>query len=111
MPKNARFWYFANEWVRLTLKPGQTLTYTSGGQTDEGYDVTEWHFIYDGEYVAVEVSRDARDCDGRMQDFGEMECPVSQLATEWNDYGNVFVPDWQRRDHYRLDHSAIAAGY
>ena len=51
--RNARFWVYSGNaeggWVKLTLKPGQTLTHASGGPCDEGYSYREdsWHHAGD----------------------------------------------------------------
>ena len=40
---NARFWQWINGGpVKITLRPGQTITHYVGGSTDEGYERT-WH--------------------------------------------------------------------
>lgn len=65
---NARFWARSARGleVKITLEPGQTLTTSQGGATDEGYSYTEvsWHF--DGRTVTEETVDDGRDCDGRL---------------------------------------------
>ena len=109
--KNARFWFCANEWTKITLRKGQTLTYVTGGATDEGYSVAEWKFYFDGQFVTIETSYDARDCDGRVSQFGEIECPVDMLKADFNDYAQLPVPDWHTAGTSYRDYSAEAAGY
>jgi hypothetical protein len=78
--QSARFWiYEHDDYVRLTLKPGDSYTYSTGGATDEGshYEGTTW--TREGEYVNRFYGSYGRDCDGYMETSGEDRCHLSQL--------------------------------
>jgi len=117
--KNARFWTWENDgWVKLTLRPGQSLTYVAGGTHDEGWsrDYTEWR--HDGNVVVCEYESDGADCDGRFQHGGVLECSLDSLATvpayEGGTFAGVVItrPDWQKAGFdWQRDHTAEAAGY
>ena len=79
--EKVRFWHYGvNEPVLITIKAGQTLSHTTGGPTDEGWhrDLYQWDF--DGEFLRREHVSDGTYCDGRMTDFAECLCHVSQVA-------------------------------
>lgn len=107
----ARFWFLCREYARIKLNAGQTLRYTAGGLTDEGYDVTEYEFTFDGSTVTVSESRDARDCDGRVTDDLVLQCHVDRLASVPNVYSGLLQPDWQRAEDFHRDFAAEAMGY
>ena len=65
--KTLRFWTNANgidNYVKLALQEGQSLSHTTGGPNEEGfcYTRTTWTMV-DGE-VMLEIYTQSRDCDG-----------------------------------------------
>lgn len=128
---NARFWIHVNDGpVKLTLKPGQSLHYECGGDTDEGwcFEYIDWTYTIeaDGPYVTREWCQEARDCDGRIDHATTHGCPVGGLCvicdsccvdaqidigpTE-DDVLLVAYPMWDKLDSSQRDHSAEAVGY
>lgn len=117
--RNARWWDWVNDgWVKLTLRPGQSLSHQSGGPTDEGYSWSSETWEYDGRQVRNSFLATGRDCDGRHESGGACVAALGQLAVEfrpldWDrpDGDGVMVPHWEREDRYQRDYSAEAAGY
>ena len=111
---NARFWVQnADDFVKLTLRPGQSLSHSQGRPTDEGwaslartwsYDLPE--FLVRCEYVDDEV-----DCDGRLTRGVELECPLHRLeALTFN--ATPPLPFWEKRaPSWQRDYQAEVAGY
>ena len=49
---NARFWIWWNgDWVKITLRPGQSIAMRCGGATDEGFNVESSGYEHDGDRV------------------------------------------------------------
>ena len=115
MAKQARFWiYHRSGVVRLKLNEGQTVCFSHGGQTDEGYSWTAEQYSFDGEHVVSEWQTDSRDCDGRMTHSGSAYCRFSRLSSGsfLDEEHGVQYPDWmQYRPSSQRDYSAEAAGY
>ena len=81
---NARFWAFINDGpVKLTLRPGQTLTHHEGGPTEEGwsYESTIWEHA--GNHVIREWHSEGSGCDGRVGNHGTDACQLDQLSSEY----------------------------
>jgi hypothetical protein len=120
---NARFTAYINgDYVRLTLKPGQTLNHHEGGLTDEGYSHTHTSWSYDGLHVTRDSHNDSSDCDGRLTSSHEQSCPVGLLRAHradygfWSDTGECWskgppMPEWQHEGSDRRDYRAEAMGY
>lgn len=113
---NARFWVFENQsYVRLTLKPFESLSMHSGGLTDEGYGYfwSRWTYEAGEGVVTLEYSSDERDCDGRLSRGGELACPVAELdglEPAWE--GGERRSDWREAEPaWQRDESAEAMGY
>ena len=105
-------------WVKLTLRPGQSLTAFQSQPTDEGYHREVNAFTHYGETVVCEWFETGRDCDGRYERGGEMFCDLADLAArdafaEFPASENVGIkaPEWKRATGYRRDHTAEASGY
>lgn len=131
---NARFWVYVNGGpVKLTLKPGQSLTHETGGPCDEGWshEITEWtHETID--YADSETpvvtrnwSTESQDCDGRHGSSGTDSCWLGELRRgsepyytaleSWEDpttWDGVIWPDWTEVRHNGVyDQFAQMAGY
>jgi hypothetical protein len=120
---NARFWVWENDgWIKITLKPGQTLRHFRGGETDEGYS-NEWQsYEYDGDEgtVVSRYSNESRDCDGRHVYYADSHCPISELQArppepadpEWGtEEIPVPRPEWRKGSASQRDYYAEAMGY
>jgi len=115
----ARFWVYANGGpVKITLAPGCSLSWSSGGACDEGYSYEQYRWENCRDSVTEEFYSSARDCDGRTEHSVEYECtrerlllgnlPRPDAAPFWD---GVRWPDWKIVDSCRRDHAAEAAGY
>ena len=132
-----RFWVWeCSGWVRLTLRPGQSLSHWTGGATDEGvaFEATTWR-NEDGD-VFADYQRWGRDCDGRYAENTTSRLtgaervdatalwspgswmPASFQPVEWfGDYelhdaaDNVRRSTWERVEASQWDEFAEAAGY
>lgn len=120
--KNARFWQWHNNgWVKITLRPGQSLSTADCRQTDEGFcsEYNRWA-LEDG-IVTSEYSQESRDCDGRHSYSCSVECPVGLLRDtelcsddpiDYHDDGSkYFTPSWVKIGSGQRDHAAEAMGY
>lgn len=127
---NARFWVFENDgWIKLTLKPGQSLTWSHGGRDEEGYSWTGERWTFDGLLVINESSYDGRDCDGRISRETVLTCPVGFLQGKPAEAARLVTfgqedpwsfevwepmpprPEWERARASQRDYSAEAMGY
>ena len=110
---NARFWHFGPCGpVKLTLRPGQSLTHSTGGRTDEGWSQSSTRWTHEGETVHLEWCDDGSDCDGRLTRTGENRCALDRLhnGNVCPEFGIVY-PDWQEARVSVRDYSAEDAGY
>ena len=64
--------------------------------TEEGYDYTNEVWSFDGEWVTLEIYRDARDCDGSLRDSTNLYW--NSWAGEKTDKGR---PRWIDENEYR----------
>lgn len=118
---NARFWIWSavGGWVKLTLRPGETLSHFSGGATEEGFSHTAETWTHEGDHVRHEWENNARDCDGRFDSGGASCCSLDDLrardmGAEVPDYpenAGIVAPEWTDAGRYQRDHAAEAAGY
>ena len=80
--RNARFWTFhRSAWVKLTLRPGQSLTARTFSRDDEGssWEMDTWS--HEGDHVLLKWGGGGTDCDGRVSRTGEGVCALDALAT------------------------------
>ena len=82
--------------VIFMLEEGNNLEFNSGGQTEEGYDYTNEVWSFDGEWVTLEIYRDARDCDGSLRNNTTLYW--NSWAGEKTDKGH---PIWIDESAYR----------
>jgi hypothetical protein len=109
--KTARFWVFVNgDAVKLSLRKGQTLSYSVGCSTDEGWERTTYVWEFDGQFVSEQYDWDGRDCDGRMSRSAEYVCHVEELPNG-NETECAKYPLWKEAKSERRDFAAEAAGY
>jgi len=108
---NARFWSWMNGHpVKITLRPGQTLTWSKWQRTDEGWDAfsSTWSHVGDG--VRYEWCNDGVDCDERLRQGGEAFAALEGLRAG-NEVEGITYPHWARRNTWQRDYQAEAAGY
>ena len=116
---NARFWQWTrNGWVKLTLRPGETIVLLDGGPTEEGWFREAIFFEHTGDGVTREAGFEALDCDGRLDRFDDSYCPLDALSAR-DTFANyacaendgIFAPAWERQAASQRDYAAEAAGY
>lgn len=115
-PPNARFWvYERGGWVKITLRPGQSLSVCTGGDADEGYHWEAVRWLHEGTHVTCEYTTWGRDCDGRHEYHSVRACKLGELKGmdhEDPESGErLALPVWERADESQRDYSAEAAGY
>lgn len=74
--------YINNGEVVITLKPGKTLTYYSGGPHEEGYSRSEEEWEYDDveDIIIYQHWTQSRDCDGRLDHYTKMALRVEDVV-------------------------------
>lgn len=110
---NARFWIFWNDGlVKLTLKPGQSLTLSAGGPDEEGWYRRHERFEHCGSRVESTVLTEGRDCDGFHSEERDFFCKLCNLRANYEGYGSLLLPIWERQGHARVrDQFAEAMNY
>lgn len=114
MKPNARLWIYyppAESCVKITLAPGQSLSWRAGGPDEEGWHSEGETYSYDGEIVTVQASTDGQDCDGRISTYREHHCPVGELRAYPNSYAGLPMPEWREGIVSQRDYSAEAMNY
>lgn len=113
MTKQIRFWHFSHrgESIKIKLRQGQSVRHHFGEPTDEGYRSESQQWTFDGDRVIVEWHADGRDCDGRLESFGESFFFASEVDAGYQDESGIKFPRWQELAHGQRDHSAEAMGY
>lgn len=117
--KNARFWDFLNgAWVKITLKPHQSIATWKSAQTDEGFAFEATTYHHDGQSIRREWIERGRDCDGWYERGGETVCPLDALTArdvyaDWAEDTNrgILAPVWEWTKNHQRDHAAEAARY
>lgn len=122
----ARFWTFENDaWIKITLRPGQSLSWGKSARTDEGFAAEGNTWSHEGDRVLLQWSRSGRDCDGFVSEAGELSCALSELASvpvfcevdgepchETHAGRAILRPEWEKVGPVRCrDSFAEAAGY
>jgi hypothetical protein len=122
--KTARFWVWVNDgWVKLSIPPGQCLTWSEAHPTDEGWSGQSQCWTNTGEEVILEWTDEGRDCDGFISHEGTSTCPIEQLRARdmyspetWGgdpptENKGIFAPEWEHDRHSVYDEEAVKAGY
>jgi hypothetical protein len=123
MRAHAKFWTYVGlragdgednpdgeSWLLIRLYDGESYVLSSGGQSDEGYDITHETFTNSDGVVTCELDSTARDCDGRFDRHETYTCPVGLLQDKESPLG-VRTPAWTKVDSSQRDYSAERAGY
>jgi hypothetical protein len=109
--RNARFWDYVNtSRVKLTLRPGQALTWSKWERTDEGWSSEGCTWSHDGAGVRCQYGSDGVDCDGRLRQGGELYAPLAALHAG-RTVDDVTYPAWEKVESWQRDYRAEAAGY
>ena len=109
--KNVRFLiYWNNAWVKITLKPEQSLSCYTGANDEEGYHSNYMQLKYEYENVFLTEESNSIDCDGPHSDFREYVCHVDKLSSYKNYYGTM-IPEWKEISANQRDYYAEAMGY
>jgi hypothetical protein len=108
--KNARFWIYVNTGpVKLTLSPGQSLSWGKFNRTDEGWESEERTWEHQGGRIQMAWCYDGVDCDGRLRQGGQRFALVTELKDK--DFEGISWPIWVEEEFCQRDYSAEAAGY
>jgi len=108
---NARFWTYINGGpVKLTLHPGQRLTWGKWERTDEGWSSEAYTWTHEEQWVSLQWCDDGVDCDGRMRRGGKSFVPLTSLHAG-NTMDGITYPAWREKDSWQRDYQAEAAGY
>lgn len=112
-PRKARFWTLAHgSPVKLTLRPGQKLTFGYADRTDEGWTTYGETVTHAGDVVLCDRYDYGVDCDGRSSQESLSSCPLPELMAGNADFDTAIVwPAWRRESASQRDHTAEAAGY
>lgn len=112
MTANARFWiWWNNSWIKLTLRPGQSVSMGKGGPNDEGFCCESQGYQHDGDRVSSYVRIDSRDCDGPHTYDWDGFCLLADLkAAEADEYGPA-RPTWTKESSFQRDLYAELSGY
>jgi len=102
--------------VKITLKPGERLSFSSGGNHEEGYSSEHYSWHYDSDdFVYMTVSGCGRDCDGYTSYSTTFRSHVMQLRKVNRKIfpsGKYYLsPDWKQVESERYDQEAERAGY
>lgn len=111
--RTVRFWeYGAPGPVRISLRPGQTLSHCRSGRTEEGWSYVATRWSYEDGMVIREVISDGRDCDGRLATFATFTCPVEKLNdVRFTPESAIRYPRWNQISAHQRDYQAEAYGY
>lgn len=105
--------WHADRWQGLRLAPGESVTLSEGGRTDEGWSRSDETYTRteDGSVVLLDAYSDGVDCDGRLSTTWHGVCPVGDLGAVPEDDHGPARPRWTELSRRQRDYSAEAAGY
>jgi hypothetical protein len=109
--RTARFWtYINNGWVKISLRPEQTIEWSYSHDTDEGYASGCYTWRHCGLFVVRELETSSRDCDGPHGSFERQSCELNQLAAHVVPSGQR-IPAWRQLKARQYDAFAEAMNY
>lgn len=124
---NARFWAYINgSAVKITLRPGQSLSWGRSNPTEEGYRYESYEWSHEGHVVRCECVDGGRDCDGVLEHSTGWFCYLGELLSGYRPYltegdlsdsliapcwEEVIWPQWRRGHSETYDQHAQAMGY
>ena len=89
----------------IALEDGESYERQYGGEHEEGYSYTGCRYERIGDIIKLEVTTRARDCDGPLDTYADMQWTIGGKVTE-NGY-----PHWETIERSQRDHFAEMAGY
>ncbi len=113
-PKTCRFWTYIRGWVRIKIRPGQTLRHYRSSRHDEGWtsESNEWTLDETGEELQRTVVSDGRDCDGRLTQGCTQFAIAGQRDVYTEESGESYArPVWIDSKAWQRDSYAEAMGY
>lgn len=100
------------DWVKITLRPGQSLSMFAGHNHEEGFTCQAETYTLEDDIVRAELTTWGRDCDGRHESRDDSWCHVVDLRDTYPDeYAPHYRPTWNRGAFSQRDYTAEAAGY
>jgi len=114
MRDKIRFWHYGTSPVLITIHRDESLHYSQGGPTDEGWHRDSYCWSFDGVTLTEEWQSDGCDCDGRLTRGGVVFCRVRDLRAGNADPDDsaVVYPRWlELGPAYQRDFAAEAMGY
>jgi hypothetical protein len=114
MSKQIRFWTYSphGEAIKIKLREGQKVWHHFYAPTDEGFTSETNQWTFDGERVFCEWYTNGRDCDGRLEQFGETFFFADEVKGGHHDLDEgIKFPRWRELAHSQRDHTAEAMGY
>lgn len=120
---NARIWEYINDdYVKITLRPGQCLVWGRFGRDEEGWSSETTRWEWDGTTLTFAFCMDGTDCDGRTSSHGCFKTtrdkfamkdtyPPGEICVTANGAEVIHLPEWEKVSDGRRDYSAEAAGY
>lgn len=110
---NAKFWECVNgDMVKLTIKPGATISWHTSAPDDEGYFYKSISWTHNIDQVEMERDTGGRDCDGSHRQFSSFSCRIKDLdKNPPNEYRDQPIPQWERGSCSQRDEYAERMGY
>jgi hypothetical protein len=106
-------WHFVPEleFLSFVLRPGDSITFSGGGQHEEGYCYWSDTISHEGEYITLSEGSTGSDCDGRIDQGSSAHCRVDKVAAIQTCPEDQFTPDWKCLEQSQRDHTAESMGY
>ena len=90
---------------------GDDLFLSRSAPTDEGFEYEEEELCLLDGIVYREMQSGGCDCDGRIDHFRKMQCPVEKLSGRISPDGKWRLPEWEEKKAWQHDHEAAKVGY
>lgn len=108
---NVRFWFWvsriegAGGFVKLTLRPGETISHGERARTEEGWTALGFEITYEtwGTLRAT-AFHDGVDCDGRLSGSNEAQADIIHCTEDGQ-------PIWCSPSYAQRDYAAEQMGY
>lgn len=99
-------------YVKISVRPGQTLRWHRNWMGDEGPSWQYCVFIHEGDRLKMECGSGGRDCDGTVTHHSTLVASPEKLAARpaYRD-SRLLLPDWETEERWQHDQFAEAAGY
>jgi len=109
---NARFWIYWNQnWVKLTLKPTQSVSLNDGRTTCEGFVDHNEVYTHEGDRVGCSITTISKDCDGVFHHYWDGFCELDSLKENPEDENGPARPYWTKESQSQRDLFAERCGY